>query len=95
MISGGVGGGAGMAAWSEVDENGKEQEVSWNILVVDDSALNRKMLMKLFRSVGQTVEEAVDGKDAVDKVTGRMAMQLPPYDAILMDFVMVSGRGSM
>jgi hypothetical protein len=27
-------------------------------------------------------------------VTGRMAMQLPPYDAILMDFVMVSGRDS-
>ena len=62
------------------------------ILVVDDSALNRKMLTKLFKTVGQAVEEAVDGQDAVNKVKRRMDEGLPEYDTILMDFVMVGGR---
>ena len=69
-----------------------EGEVPWNILVVDDSALNRKMLVKLFKTVGQAVEEAVDGQDAVNRVTRRKAEGLPEYNAILMDFVMVRGR---
>ena len=60
------------------------------VLVVEDNSMNRKMLVKLFNSVGQAVEEARNGLDAVDMVKQRMALQLPPYDAILMDFVMVS-----
>ena len=62
------------------------------VLVVEDNTLNRKMLVKLFNSVDQVVEEARNGQDAVDKVTRRMALKLPPYDAILMDFTMVSAR---
>ena len=71
--------------------NGPALDASWNILVVDDSALNRKMLTKLFKTVGQAVEEAVDGQDAVNKIKRRMNEGLPEYDAILMDFVMVRG----
>ena len=72
----------------KASSKGPALDASWNNLVVDDSALNRKMLTKLFKTVGQTVEEAVDGQDAVNKVKGRMNEGLPEYDAILMDFVM-------
>ena len=62
------------------------------VLVVEDNSMNRKMLVKLFNSVGQAVEEARNGQDAVVRVKRRMASNQPPYDAILMDFVMVSWR---
>ena len=68
-------------------------EYARTVLVVEDNRTNRNMLVKLLTSVGQAVEEAVNGQDAVDKVKHRMALQLPPYDAILMDFVMVSRKG--
>ena len=60
------------------------------VLVVEDNSMNRKMLVKLFNSVGQAVEEARNGQEAVTRVKRRMASNQPPYDAILMDFVMVS-----
>ena len=65
-----------------IEEIGK-----YNILVVDDSPLNRKMLSKLLKSKGHHIEEADNGQMAIDKVkqeadTGRT------YDVILMDFVM-------
>ena len=62
------------------------------VLVVEDATANRRVMVKLFKSLGQTVDAAVDGQDAVNKVKKRMALQLPPYDAILMDFKMVSGQ---
>ena len=67
-------------------------EVAATVLVVEDARVNRQVMVKLFKSLGQTVEAAVDGKDAVNKVKKRMALQLPPYDAILMDYKMVSVR---
>jgi CheY-like chemotaxis protein len=60
-------------------------------LVVEDNTMNRKMLVKLFNSVGRSVEEARNGQVAVDKVKQRLAEGRPAYDAILMDFTMVSG----
>ena len=60
----------------------------WDILVVDDSALNRKMLMRTLRAAGHEVEEASDGKEAVDMVQRRADTHVKPYDVILMDFVM-------
>ena len=72
-------------------------EVVYNILVVDDSSLNRKMLCRLLRTAGYICEEANDGQSAVEKVKARMDSGAGTglgtgskgyYDAILMDFVM-------
>ena len=60
-------------------------EPSYFLLVVDDSALNRKMLLKLLNFGGHRCEEADDGLMAVSKVKEKMAQSLS-YDAILMDF---------
>ena len=70
---------------------GVDSEGGYDVLVVDDSSLNRKMLCKLLLTVKCTMEEADDGLKAVEKVRARMA-QSPGlnrmYDVILMDFVM-------
>ena len=60
----------------------------WNILIVDDSPLNRKMLMKTLRAAGHTCEEAENGQDAIVMVQRRVDNGRVPYDVILMDFVM-------
>ena len=69
---------------------------SYDVLVVDDSSLNRKLLCKLFRTAGYACEEADDGLRAIEKVKTRMARgdgQNKFYDAILMDFVMPNMDG--
>ena len=68
----------------------------FNILVVDDSKLNRKMLVKSLKTESHRCEEAEDGLEAVRMVTKRSEFKtdenesLPSsyYDAILMDFMM-------
>ena len=70
-----------------------EGEVVYDILVVDDSSLNRKMLCRLLRTAGYTCDEANDGESAVEKVKARIESGIGGemkgfYDAILMDFVM-------
>jgi len=60
---------------------------SLKVLVVDDAALNRKMLRRLMRQSTSEVEEACDGREAVVKVQKAQEQQLP-YDLILMDFQM-------
>jgi CheY-like chemotaxis protein len=69
----------------------------YDVLVVDDSSLNRKVLLKLLRTAGCTCEEASDGQQAVDRVKERLnrtetgtatGEEKIEYDAILMDFVM-------
>ena len=47
----------------------QQQQVSYRVLMVDDSAMNRKMLGKLLKSVGHDCDEANDGDVAVAKVT--------------------------
>ena len=44
----------------------------YDILVVDDSKLNRKMLCKVLRSEGHMCDEAEDGIHAIEKVRMRM-----------------------
>lgn len=76
---------------------------TFDILIVDDSGLSRKMLIRLLRASGFTFDEAEDGLIAVDKVKARMSPPPPPspyvtnrgavrdkdhYDVIFMDFVM-------
>ena len=61
---------------------------TFRLLVVDDSQMNRKMIVRVMKSYGHQCEEAEDGVLAVDAVTQRMQRAAPPYDAILMDFMM-------
>ena len=60
----------------------------WDVLVVDDSALNRKMLVKTLRAAGHSCEEAGNGREGVEMVQKRSAASKTPYDVVLMDFVM-------
>jgi CheY-like chemotaxis protein len=57
------------------------------LLVVDDSVLNRKMLVRLLTSKDHTCEQAEDGEVAVRKYLEMVERGEPP-DAILMDFEM-------
>ena len=69
---------------------------TYDVLIVDDSSLNRKLLCKLFRASGHSCEEACDGLVAIDRVTARMARGPDlntTYDAILMDYVMPNVDG--
>ena len=45
----------------------ESSQTEYRILVVDDSRVNRAIMSQLLESVGFQVEEAVNGKDAVDK----------------------------
>ena len=60
----------------------------WKILVVDDSALVRKMTLKLMRSLGHLCEEADDGDAAVEKIRKDI-----DFDIILMDNQMPKMKG--
>lgn len=60
------------------------EQSTFNILVVDDSAMVRRITSQLIRSMHHTTVEAVDGEDAVD--TFRRAMRDgETFDVILMD----------
>ena len=61
------------------------------ILVVDDSLLCRKMVMRVLKDEG-LLHEAVDGKDATSLVL-RSMQELAPYHMILMDSAMPHTTG--
>ena len=69
----------------------------FDVLVVDDSRLSRKMLLKCLQSDKHVCTEAEDGVIAVAKVRERMDLIARgigrPYDAILMDFIMPNMDG--
>ena len=69
----------------------------YDVLVVDDSRLNRKMLLKCLQKDGHRCTEAVDGLEAVERVKQRMIFSnggsRSPYDVILMDFIMPNMDG--
>ena len=75
-------------------QSGKRQ---FDVLVVDDSRLNRKMLLKCLRTDGHTSIEAEDGLQAIEKVKERMngtdGNVSKTFDAILMDFIMPNMDG--
>ena len=55
------------------------------LLLVDDVEINREIAAKILRHLGFTVEAAVNGKDALDRVA---ASQPGDFDAVLMDIQM-------
>jgi signal transduction histidine kinase/CheY-like chemotaxis protein len=67
------------------------------VLVVDDSRLNRKMLLKCLRADGHTCFEAEDGLEAIAMVKERIDHARGghgrPFDAVLMDFIMPNMDG--
>ena len=65
----------------------------YHILIVDDSPLNRKMLLRTFQLGGHNCEEAEDGMKAVARVKHMMSSSAKAYTAILMDFVMPNMDG--
>ena len=68
-----------------------------HVLVVDDSRLNRKMLLKCLRTDGHRCTEAEDGLQAIERVKERMDLSNESYgktfDVILMDFIMPNMDG--
>lgn len=54
-------------------------------LVVDDSALNRRMVLRLLTMRGYTAVEAADGLDAYNLVTRTMQDGLAQFDVVLID----------
>ena len=67
-----------------------------DILVVDDSSLNRRLLCRLLNTSGHICDEASDGLIAVQKVKDRLADTSNlnrEYLVILMDFVMPNMDG--
>lgn len=59
-----------------------------SILIVDDDPQLRLMLRHVLMRDGYDVDEAEDGRVAVDKITGRGV-----YDLILMDIIMPNKEG--
>ena len=75
---------------SSINDSVSHQSPVYDILIVDDSALNRKMMRRYFTTSGHTCTEAIDGKHAVNLVKERLRNLhgKKTFDAILMDFVM-------
>jgi CheY-like chemotaxis protein len=62
------------------------------VLVVDDVATNRKLLKRLVANQGHVVDDAKDGREAVDKVKDALRERWQ-YDTILMDYEMPVLKG--
>jgi CheY-like chemotaxis protein len=74
-----------------------DQKSSYEVLIVDDSRLCRKMLQKCLRADGHTCYEAEDGLEAIAMVKERIDHARGgggrPFDAVLMDFIMPNMDG--
>jgi CheY-like chemotaxis protein len=66
-MRGGAGGGGGGRL------SAKNGGVTFNLLVVDDSSMNRKMLCKLLENRGHRCDQAKQGQEAVDKIMHMIA----------------------
>ena len=60
----------------------RRQHNGCHILLVEDNAINSEVATELLRSIGMTVDTAVNGRQAVDKVAANI------YDLVLMDVQM-------
>jgi CheY-like chemotaxis protein len=64
-----------------------------SVLVVDDAASIRKVMIRTLQSVGSICDSAADGQAAVDQVRGKMESGSATYDLILMDNIMAPMDG--
>lgn len=63
-----------------------------NVLVVDDTTMNRKLLARLLENKGHTCSQAEDGRVAVDMLKAEMSKG-GHFDTILMDYEMPNMNG--
>ena len=59
-----------------------------NVLVTDDSAVNRKMMCRSLTSIGFKCFQAADGQDCLDIVKKSLINDHEKIDLILMDYEM-------
>jgi signal transduction histidine kinase/CheY-like chemotaxis protein len=64
-----------------------------NLLVTDDSAVNRKMMCRSLQSVGFKCFQAADGRECVDIVDKAMRNEHESIDLVLMDYEMPRMNG--
>ena len=74
----------------QVDENFVDNKL--RVLIVDDAVSNRKLLSRLLKNKGHTVDQAEDGDIAVDMVV-ESDQAYKPYDLVLMDYEMPTMTG--
>jgi signal transduction histidine kinase/DNA-binding response OmpR family regulator len=67
---------------SHVPESSEDAKVGLRLMVVDDNAINRRLVSVLLQEAGHHVETAANGREAVE------AAARAQYDAILMDVQM-------
>ena len=73
-------------------ENFESTESPRRILVVDDAASNRKMLIRVLASKGYECVQAEDGQQAIDRYVESVEAHAPFY-CIIMDFEMPVMKG--
>jgi two-component system, sensor histidine kinase and response regulator len=66
----------------------KDVFAGMKVLVVDDALMVRKLLGRVLTAKGCVCEMAEDGLESVKAVEKKLLQGEPPYDIILMDFVM-------
>jgi CheY-like chemotaxis protein len=71
----------------------KETRRFHNLLVTDDSAVNRKMMCRSLQSVGYKCFQAADGQECVDIVGKVMRNEHESIDLVLMDYEMPRMNG--
>jgi two-component system, chemotaxis family, sensor kinase CheA len=77
---------AGHSAWAPQPIAESDEPTKHRIVVVDDSELTRDMLISLLERLGYTVDEAVDGADALQSITRNMPdLVLTDLDMPVMD----------
>ena len=64
-----------------------------NLLVTDDSGVNRKMMCRSLQSVGFKCFQASDGQECVDIVKKALQHEHEPIDLVLMDYEMPRMNG--
>ena len=57
-------------------------------LLVDDNAVNRKVASEILRKSGCAVDTASSGREAIQRVAGRIQSGQPMYDVVFMDIQM-------
>ena len=81
-------------ASSTYDSTASPTSPKQHLLVVDDSAMNRKMLCKALKAHGYLYTEATDGAEAVAIVKKSLSNKIPiTFDGILMDYIMPNMDG--